>query len=135
MDTMVLSDHTFLLIGLGIFLAVSVGVVLPNLLPTARCRVNRRCRELRFHLYELQQAEKAAKKAVRTQEKLRAKVQQISPKRMREAEERASDLITMLAHAKENVMVAENHVRRVLLEEYPPAKHRLMLDKFLPEQN
>ncbi len=54
---------------------------------------------------------------------------------MRETEDRASDLITMLAHAKENVMVAENHVRRVLLEEYPPARHKLLLEKFLPEQS
>ncbi len=129
------AEYTLLLIWLGIFLLVSVAVVLPNTLPTSWGRLHRQRRELRHRLYGLRQAEKAAEKAKHTHAKLKSRAQQVKPKQLREAEENAADLKTLLGHAKEDVMVAENHVRRILLDEYPPAKHQRLLKKYLPEQD
>jgi hypothetical protein len=36
----------------------------------------------------------------------------------------------MLGHANDKVLVAENHVRRILLDEFPPAVHQQLLKKY-----
>jgi hypothetical protein len=126
------ADFALLIIGLGIFLAVAVGVVLPNIMPTPRGRLNRQRRELKHRLFECQAAEKSAKKSAREHLKLQGKAQRVQPKLLREAEERAADMQTLLGYANDKVLVAENHVRRILLDEFPPAVHQQLLEKYFP---
>jgi signal transduction histidine kinase len=133
MDSLPFSEFAFLYIGLSIFLIIAVGVVLPNTLPTPRGRLNRQRRELKHRLYERQQAEKTADKAARDHAKLHSRAQNVQPKQLREAEEHAKDMQTMLVHANDRVLVAENHVRRILLDEFPPAIHQQLLKKYFPQ--
>ena len=135
MDATSINEYVLLLIGLGIFLGISVGVILPNILPTPRGRLNRQSRELRHRLYELQQAEKLAEKANRTFAKMKQQADRVQPNKLREAEIMAEDRKTMLGHAKDKVMAAQNHVRNVVLNEYPPVYQESLLRKYLPEQN
>lgn len=128
-------DYTLLLIGLGIISLVLVSVVLPNAMPNATGKLNCQRREYRRTVYELKLAKKAAVKAKRTFENLRSRAQHIKPARLREAEERAKDLETMLGHAKDKVMVAENHMRRIILDQFPPAKQTRLLAKYLITQD
>ena len=133
MDSLPFAEFAFLYIGLGIFLVVAVGVILPNAMPTSRGRLNRQRRELKHCRYERRQAEKTAEKADRNHAKLRRRAQDVQPKRLREAQEHASDMKTMLGHANDRVLVAENHVRKILLDEFPPAIHEQLLKKYFPE--
>lgn len=128
------AEYTLLLLGSGIVLVVSVAVLLPNTLPTAWGRLHRQRRELRYRLYRFRQAEKAAERARRAHTKLQSRAQHVRPKQLRAAAENAEDLQTLLRQAKEKVAIAENHVRRILLDEYPPAKQQRLLKKYLPEQ-
>ena len=135
MDMSSINENVLLLVGLGIFLGISVGVILPNILPTPRGRLNRQSRELRHVRYELQQAEKLAKKANRTYAKLKQQSERVKPDMLRKAEVMAEDRKIMLKHAKDKVMAAQNHVRNVVLNEYPPVYQESLLRKYLPEQN
>lgn len=128
-------DYTLLLIGLGIISIVLVGVVLPNAMPNARGSLNYQRREHKHKLYELKQARRAAAKAKRKFENLKSRAQHVKPARLREAEEQAKDLETMVGHAKDRVMVAENHTRRIILDQYPPAKQQQLLAKYLPAED
>ena len=130
MDSIPFGEFAFLYIGLGIFLIIVVGVVLPCVVPTPRVRLNRQRRELRHCLYERKQAEKTAEKALLDHAKLHRQAQNVQPKKLREAEERASDMQALLGHANDKVLVAENHVRRILLDEFPPANHQELLKKY-----
>jgi signal transduction histidine kinase len=133
MDSIPFAEFAFLYIGLGIFLVVAIAVVVPNTLPTPRGRLNRQRRELRHCLYERRQAKKTAEKAARDHEKLYSRAQHVQPKQLREAQEHAADMQTLLGHADDQVLVAENHVRRILLDEFPPAIQQQLLRKYLPQ--
>ncbi len=133
MDTSAATNYTLLLIGLGIFLAVAVIVILPNLMPTARGRLNKQRRELRHRLYQHGEAQRAANRAQKKFESLNARAAKVKPMLLRECEETAEDLQTMAGHAKDKVLVAENHVRRVILDEFPPAEQPKLVEKYLPE--
>ena len=130
MDSLPFAEFAFLYMGLGIFLIILLGVVLPNIMPTPRGRLNRQRRELKHRLFERQLAEKAADKAQRDFAKLQSRAQNVQPKQLREAEDLAADMKTMLVHANDKVLVAENHVRRILLDEFPPAVHQALLEKY-----
>jgi len=135
MDMTSINENVLLLVGLGIFLGISVGVILPNILPTPRGRLNRQSRELRHVRYELQHAEKLAEKANRTYAKMKQQSERVKPDMLRKAEVMAEDRKIMLKHAKDKVMAAQNHVRNVVLNEYPPVYQESLLRKYLPEQN
>ena len=135
MDTTSINEYVLLLIGLGIFLGISAGVILPNILPTPRGRLNRQSRELRHCLYQLRHAEKLAAKADRTYAKMKQQADRVQPNKLREAEAMTVDRKTMLGHAEDKVMAAQNHVRNVVLNEYPPVYQESLLRKYLPEQN
>lgn len=130
MESLPFAEFAFLYIGLGIFLIIAVGVVLPNIMPTPRGRLNRQRRELRHRHFEYQQAENTADKAGREFAKLKSRAENVQPKQLREAEGRAADMKIMLGHANDKVLVAQNHVRRILLDEFPPAVHQQLLKKY-----
>jgi hypothetical protein len=130
MDSLPFAEFAFLYIGLGIFLIILFGVVLPNIMPTPRGRLNRQRRELKHRLFERQLAEKAADKAKRDFAKLQSRAKDVQPKLLREAEGHSDDMQKMLVHANDKVLVAENHVRRILLDEFPPAVHQQLLEKY-----
>jgi len=130
MDSLPFAEFAFLYIGVGIFLIIALGVVLPNIMPTPRGRLNRQRRELKHRHFERRQAEKTAGKAQREFAKLQGHAKEVQPKLLREAEGHAGDMQTMLGHANDKVLVAENHVRRILLDEFPPAVHQQLLKKY-----
>lgn len=126
------NNYTLLLIGLGIFTSVAIVVVLPHLLPGAMGLLYRQRRELRFRQYEYARALSDAEKARRKFESLNGRSQHVRPALLHEARETALDCRTMAGHAKDKVMVAENHLRKTIMEQYPPAVQPRMIEKYLP---
>jgi len=126
------NNYTLLLIGLGIFISVAIVVVLPNILPGTMGLLHRQRRELRFRQYEYARALSNAERARRKYESLNDRSQHVRPAILDEAKETAMDCRTMEGHAKDKVMVAENHLRKTIMEQYPPAVQPRMIEKYLP---
>ena len=97
-------------------------------------RLQRQRAILRSAQRELARAQKTASKAEQAFAKLKSKSDRIKPRRLSEAEETLQDLTTLLKRATERVKVAENHVRNVILQEYPPIKQDRLLKKCLPDR-
>ena len=131
METGHFDNHWLLIIGLALLLAVVVLVILPNSLPTPRGALNRQRRELRFRLAEHRQAARVAARALRQAKKLSNVRDRTAPAAFDEAQALARDKQTLLEHAADRVMVAENHVRRVILEQFPPRDHEKLLARYV----
>lgn len=67
-------------------------------------------------------------------EKLQAKASRVKPRLIAEAEEALADARALLKIANDQVLIAENHVRRVIHEEFPPARHEFLRQKYLPSE-
>ena len=55
------------------------------------------------------------------------------PSRLQEAAGTAQDAEALLKIAADQVLIAENHVRRIIVEEFPPKRHETMRSKYLRE--
>ena len=77
-------------------------------------------------LQERRQAAKAAARkagrASRACARLQAKARSVRPVKLEQAQTALSDCEALLKIANDQVLVAENHVRRIIVEQFPPAK-------------
>ena len=65
-------------------------------------------------------------------EGLEARAGSVQPRRLREAAEAVQDAEALLKIARDQVLIAENHVRKIIVEEFPPKRHDRMRSKYLP---
>ena len=57
----------------------------------------------------------------------------IRPSSLQEAREKLEDAGALLKIARDRLMVAENQVRRVIFEEFPPARQESLRARYLPQ--
>jgi uncharacterized protein YlxW (UPF0749 family) len=96
-----------------------------------RGRLLDRVRELRSREREANKAQKAADRAAARLERLRARADSVKPRLGQEASEALEDARALQKIADDQVLVARNHVRKIILEEYPPKRHAAMRAKYL----
>lgn len=77
---------------------------------------------------------KAAERAERIARKLHEQADRAKPRHVQEAKEALGDARALAKIANDKVLIAQNHVRRVILEEYPPVKQERLRAKYLPEK-
>jgi hypothetical protein len=65
-------------------------------------------------------------------ESLQSKADSVKPRRLQEATEAAQDARALLKIAKDQVLIAENHVRKIIVEEFPPQRHERLRSRYLP---
>jgi putative cell wall-binding protein len=75
---------------------------------------------------------KSVEKAERIVRRLHDNADRAKPRHLQEAKDALQDARALAKIAHDKIMVAENHVRRVILEEFPPIKHETMREKYLP---
>lgn len=92
-----------------------------------------RIRELRAREREAKRARKAVDKAAARLERLRARADSVKPRHGQEASEVLEDARALQKIADDQVLVARNHVRKIILEEYPPKRHAAMRARYLPQ--
>jgi uncharacterized protein YlxW (UPF0749 family) len=92
---------------------------------TAKC-----AREARNKLSTAQKAVAAAEKRV---SRLQKKAASVKPRVLQEAKEALQDAKALQKIAGDQILVANNHLRRVIFEEYPPARHEALQRKYLPD--
>ena len=84
---------------------------------------------------ELAAARKASRKAAARVVKMTARADKIPPRMLQEARETAEDLESLEKIAHDKVLVTANHVRKVIVEEFPPANHEKLRLRHLPEDS
>ena len=77
---------------------------------------------------------KSVDKAERIARRLHENADRAKPRHLQEAKEALGDARALAKIANDKVLVAENHVRRVIHEEYPPRRQEALRHKHLPSQ-
>ncbi len=76
---------------------------------------------------------KSVEKADRIAARLQENAEQAKPRHLQEARDALSDARMLAKIANDRILVAENHVRLVIHDEYPPVRHEEMRQKYLPD--
>ncbi len=96
--------------------------------------------QLRQNLHLLAKARKNEAKAMKAVEKaesiakrLDENAEQTKPRLLQEAKDVLQDARALAKIANDKLMVAENHVRLIILDEYPPDQQEALRKKYLPD--
>jgi len=98
--------------------------------PRGRLRTARR--RLRDKRVAALRQRKALQRLSSTLDRLERRADSVTPRRLREAAEAVRDAEALLKIAGDQVLVAENHVRKIIVDEFPPRHHERMRSRYLP---
>ena len=127
------TTHWALLSASVLGLAVVMFVVWRIWLDSARGQLRGALRTLRQAERDVTRLELNVRKSAATLARLRAKAESVKPSRLQEAAGTAQDAEALLKIAVDQILIAENHVRRIIVEEFPPKRHETMRSKYLRE--
>jgi uncharacterized protein YlxW (UPF0749 family) len=123
----------------ALLLAATVGLVivlfaLSRLIGSSgRAKLHRVRRRLKAERKKQSSAEAAVARAEHRARKLGQRAETVKPRLVAEANEALEDAKALARIAHDRMLIAENHVRRVILEEFPPAKQQRLRARYLPE--
>lgn len=115
-------------------LMVAVTIGMQTLARTPWNRLRRARGDLDEERRKLSKAEAAARKAEARVDRLMQKHDAVKPRVLQEAREALQDARALAKIADDRLMVAENHVRKIIHEEFPPRKQEKMRRKYLPDR-
>ena len=121
-----LVQHWALVAAVATATAALVVVAVRLWLRSRAARLGRALRQRRRRELELQKAARSARRIARSLRRLEEKAGKIAPKRLSEAEGRAQDARRLYEIAADQLLVAENHVRKIIVEEFPPGQHETL---------
>ena len=76
---------------------------------------------------------KSVEKAERIVRRLHENADLAKPRHLQEARDALQDARALAKIANDKILIAENHVRRVIHEEYPPVKQEALRQKYLSD--
>ena len=123
----------------ALLLASATGVVLLLLglahfaRTSARGQLRRMQKALDQERARLVKAKAVVDKAERQKSRLLRHADGVKPRLLQESAEALEDAKALAKIAAERVMIAENRLRRVILEEFPPTQHEKLRNRYLPE--
>ena len=100
---------------------------------SARGQLRRMQRALQQERGRLEKAKAVVDKAERQKARLMQNSGSVKPRLLRESAEACEDAKALARIAADRVLVAENHLRRVILEEFPPPQHERLRSRYLPD--
>ena len=133
MNAEVLQTHWALLLAsiTGCALLLFAVAVLAN--NSARGQLRRKQKVLKQERGRLRKAEAVVEKAERQKARLMKLADRVKPRLLRESAEAVEDARALAKIAADRVLVAENHLRRVIVEEFPPTQHEQLRSRYLPD--
>lgn len=133
MNAEVLQTHWALLLAsiTGCALLLFAVAVLAN--NSARGQLRRKQKVLKQERSRLRKAEAVVEKAERQKSRLMKLADRVKPRLLRESAEAVEDARALAKIAADRVLVAENHLRRVIVEEFPPTQHEKLRSRYLPD--
>ena len=99
---------------------------------SGRGRLRTTVRELRSREQAAKKARSVTHKAASRVERLRAKADKVKPRSIEEAAGSLEDARALQKIADDQLLIARNHVRKIILEEYPPGRQEALRRRFLP---
>jgi len=114
-------------------LVVLVFVMVRVYQDSARGRLTAQLRALREREKAARKAAGAARESRRRLEKLRVKADSVKPRLVEETKGKLEDALALKKIADDKVLIARNHVRKTIIEEFPPKEHESMRRRLLPE--
>ena len=123
----------------ALVLAFATGVVLLILAAryfiatSPRGQLRRTRKALEREREKLRKAIAVVSKAERQKARLMQHVDRVKPRVLQESGEALADAKALAKMAGDRVLVAENHLRRVILEEFPPTQHERLRSRYLPD--
>jgi uncharacterized membrane protein YcjF (UPF0283 family) len=133
MDWNLLKSNWALIVAAILATIIVVILIVQLLRRSAGGQLRATLRDLEKARQEEAKALKTVKKAERIVARLQEKAERAKPRHLQEAQEALGDARALAKIANDKLMVAENHVRRVIHEEYPPVKQEKLRQKYLPE--
>lgn len=122
-----------LLAATAIAAGVLVFIGLRLLQDSARGRLAAEVGNLRKRERTARKAARVARKARGKLDRLRSRAEAVKPRLVEEARGRLEDAQALLKIADDQVLVARNQVRTIIVEEYPPKRHEAMRRRLLPD--
>ena len=77
----------------------------------------------------------ALENATGTLARLQARSESVKPRRVQETTGAVQYAEALLKIAADQVLIARNHVRRIIVEEFPPKRHDAMRNKYLGKED
>jgi uncharacterized membrane protein YccC len=137
MFTETIQQYWALFIAAGLGAGVGLFVAARLYGDSARGRLGRSARDLRRQYVELVQSADRVGRAEKRLEKLTKRADSVRPRRMDEARAALDDAQALLRIVEDKVLVAENRVRKLIVEEYPPKRQERLRERYLrrPERD
>jgi FtsZ-interacting cell division protein ZipA len=132
MDWDVLKSNWALIVAAIIGSIIIVIIVLQLIKRSAGGQLRQTLKTLAKARLDEAKARKSVEKAERITRRLHENADRAKPRHLQEAKEALEDARALAKIANDKILIAENHVRRVILEEFPPIKHEAMREKYLP---
>ncbi|HEX7720009.1 MAG TPA: hypothetical protein VF389_09395 [Woeseiaceae bacterium] len=127
-------EHWALMLGVVIAVCIAIVVFAHSLKATAHSRLRRSRKELRAKRRAFDKAESVVEAAERKSERLHERAERAKPRHLHEADEALADARALAKIAHDQVLVAENHLRRIIVEEYPPARQARLRARYGVEE-
>jgi len=99
---------------------------------SARGQLKRVCAELKKMQKIHRQTAGVTENSHRRVGKLGKKADKVKPRLLQEAKDALQDARALEKIANDKVLIAANHVRRVIHEEFPPSRQQALRDRYLP---
>ncbi|HUD96291.1 MAG TPA: hypothetical protein VMO24_02040 [Woeseiaceae bacterium] len=125
-----LQGHWALLLGCALGAILAAAVLWHWLTSTSYAQLRRGRKVLRSKRKELHKSNQAVAAAERKVTKLHSRADREKPRDISEADESLADARALAKIAHDQVLIAENHLRRIIVEEYPPSKQARLRAKY-----
>ena len=130
----VLQQHWALFVAGIVGTAVLLFAGLRAWLDSARGRLHAARRHLRERQVAAQRQRRRLAKLSARLETLQKRAASVKPIRLQEATEAVQDGAALLKIANDQRLIAENRVRKIIVEEFPPKDHERMRSRFLKDE-
>lgn len=127
-----LQQHWALFIAGSLATAVLLFAAWRAWLDSRRGRLAVARKRLRARIREARKIRRAGGRATVRLDRLVSKSDSVRPSRLEEATDAVRDAQALLKIANDQVLIAENHVRKIIVEEFPPKDHERMRSRYLP---
>ena len=133
MNDTILTDNWALALAVLVTSLATIVIVAGVARRSARGRLKRVRTDLRKALKNLSKAAHIAEKSQRRLAKLGANAEKVKPRLLQEAKDALQDARALEKIAHDQVLVAKNHVRRVIHDEFPPSKQQKLRDRYIAD--
>ena len=132
MDIDALRQNWGLLVAIGLMLVVAVSIAVVVYRRSSSGQLRQVVKSLRVAERRVRDARSNVDAAERRLARLRERAASTKPRVVEEAKGALADARALDKIANDQLLIAANHVRRVIYEEFPPTKHEKLRRTYLP---